>query len=94
MVINQKHTKADELFFVVDEQDRPLAPLPRRQVHGSGAWHRVSHIGIINDHGEVEQVTWLPATEVMQSMNVKDPKWANGSGYTTALIDDIVRANV
>ena len=46
-------SKADELFFVVDEHDRPLAPLPRRLVHGHGVWHRVSHIWLVNDRGEV-----------------------------------------
>ncbi len=45
--------KADELFFVVDEHDTPLAPLPRKLVHGHGVWHRVSHIWLVNDRREV-----------------------------------------
>lgn len=46
-------SKADELFFVVDEHDRPLAPLPRRQVHGHAVWHRVSHIWLVNDRNQI-----------------------------------------
>jgi 8-oxo-dGTP pyrophosphatase MutT (NUDIX family) len=51
--MNQKQSKADELFFVVDEQDQPLAPLPRKLVHGHGVWHRVAHVWLVNDRGEV-----------------------------------------
>jgi isopentenyldiphosphate isomerase len=50
---NQKQLKADELFFVVDGNDRPIAPLPRKLVHGHGVWHRVSHVWIFNDAGQV-----------------------------------------
>lgn len=40
------------MFFVVDEGDRPLAPLPRKLVHGHGVWHRVAHIWVQNDRGQ------------------------------------------
>lgn len=40
--------KENELFFVVDENDSPLEPLPRKLVHGHGIWHRVSHIWILD----------------------------------------------
>lgn len=51
--VNQKISKADELFFVVDENDRPQEPLPRKLVHGYGVWHRVSHIWLQNDNGQI-----------------------------------------
>lgn len=51
--MNQKVAKADELFFVVDEHDQPLEPLPRKLVHGHGVWHRVSHIWLQNDKGQL-----------------------------------------
>src|SRR3972149_9795928 len=37
-----------ELLFVVDENNKPLKPLPRRVVHSQGIWHRTSHIWVIN----------------------------------------------
>lgn len=53
MMKDQKETKANELFFVVDENDSPLDSLPRRLVHGHGVWHRVSHIWILDGKGSV-----------------------------------------
>ena len=50
---DQKDYKADELFFVVDEHDNPLSPLPRKLVHGHGVWHRVSHVWILDGVGNV-----------------------------------------
>lgn len=52
-MMNQSVNKANELFYVVDEKDRPLAPMPRRLVHGHGVWHRVAHIWLVNDAGEI-----------------------------------------
>lgn len=51
--MNQKQAKADELFFVVDEHDQPLEPLPRKFVHGHGVWHRVAHVWLVNDSKQV-----------------------------------------
>lgn len=51
--MNQAQSKADELFFVVDENDRPLEPLPRRLVHGHGVWHRTAHVWVVNDKNQV-----------------------------------------
>jgi 8-oxo-dGTP pyrophosphatase MutT (NUDIX family) len=51
-MIDQKVGKADEPFFVVDGNDRPLPSLPRRLVHGRGIWHRVSHVWVVNDRGQ------------------------------------------
>lgn len=51
--MNQKQARADELFFVVDKHDQPLAPLPRRLVHGHGVWHRVAHVWLVNSKREV-----------------------------------------
>lgn len=51
--VDQKASKANELFFVVDENDQPKEPLPRRLVHGHGVWHRVAHIWLYNDRGQI-----------------------------------------
>jgi 16S rRNA (adenine1518-N6/adenine1519-N6)-dimethyltransferase len=50
---DQKEDKANELFLVVDENDSPLSPLPRKLVHGHGVWHRVSHIWVLDGNGNV-----------------------------------------
>jgi 16S rRNA (adenine1518-N6/adenine1519-N6)-dimethyltransferase len=50
---DQKDDKANEQFLVVDENDNPLDPLPRRLVHGYGVWHRVSHLWILDGKGHV-----------------------------------------
>jgi len=42
----------DELLFVVDENNNPVAPKPRQEVHANGYWHRVAHIWIINNKKE------------------------------------------
>ncbi len=51
--MSQKISKADEPFFVVDENDQPLESLPRKLVHGHGVWHRVSHVWLQNDKGQL-----------------------------------------
>lgn len=51
--MNQKVSKANEMFFVVDEDDNPLPALPRRLVHDHGVWHRVAHIWILNTAGQI-----------------------------------------
>lgn len=51
--MNQKITKADELFFVVDKDDRPQKPLARKLVHGRGIWHRVAHVWLWNNKGQI-----------------------------------------
>lgn len=43
----------DELLFVVDENNNPIAPKPRHEVHANGYWHRVTHIWIVNDKKEI-----------------------------------------
>jgi len=43
----------DELLFVVDEDNNPLEPKPRREVHDNDYWHRTSDIWIINRKGQV-----------------------------------------
>lgn len=52
-MMDQKQEKANELFFVVDENDNPLDPLPRKLVHGHGVWHRVAHVWVLDGRGEV-----------------------------------------
>ncbi len=44
---------ADEMFAVVDEQDRVIGAAPRRQVHGNNLRHRAVHILLFNPKGEV-----------------------------------------
>lgn len=51
--MNQQQAQAEELLFVVDENDLPLRPLPRREVHSYGIWHRTAHIWLVNDAQEV-----------------------------------------
>jgi isopentenyldiphosphate isomerase len=43
----------DELFDVVDEQDRVTGQLPRREVHRLGLRHRAVHILVRNRAGQV-----------------------------------------
>ncbi len=42
-----------ELLFVVDEENRPIEPRPRKEVHERGYWHRNSHVRIKNSSGQV-----------------------------------------
>lgn len=42
-----------ELLFVVDENNIPLEPKPRDEVHAKGYWHRNTHLWIVNDKGEL-----------------------------------------
>lgn len=44
---------AKELLFVVDENNTELDPLPRNQVHAEGRWHRVSHIWVYDEKGNI-----------------------------------------
>ena len=43
----------DELFDVVDEEDRVIGVKPRREVHRLGLRHRAIHVLIFNRHGEL-----------------------------------------
>jgi isopentenyldiphosphate isomerase len=43
----------NELLFVVDENNTPLPPKPRHQVHSSGDWHRTSHVWIKNNQQQL-----------------------------------------
>ena len=43
---------AEELF-VVDENDQPIKPLKRSEVHSTGAWHRVAHIWVHDGEGNI-----------------------------------------
>jgi isopentenyl-diphosphate delta-isomerase type 1 len=42
-----------ELFDVVDEQDRVIGRAPRREVHARGLRHRAVHMLVVNRAGEV-----------------------------------------
>jgi len=37
-----------ELLFVVDENNKPLEPLPRDEVHSKGIWHRSTNMLVLN----------------------------------------------
>ncbi|MFO0703764.1 MAG: NUDIX domain-containing protein [Patescibacteria group bacterium] len=39
---------SEELLLVVDENNNPIKPLPRKQVHSEGHWHRTAHIFIVD----------------------------------------------
>lgn len=41
------------MFFVVDANDQPLPPLPRKLVHGHNVWHRSVHVWIVNNQGQI-----------------------------------------
>jgi isopentenyldiphosphate isomerase len=43
----------DELFDVVDEHDRVIGQLPRREVHARGLRHRSVHLLVVNRAGRV-----------------------------------------
>lgn len=43
----------DELLFVVDEENNPIEPRTREEVHRYGIWHRTSHVWIINKENQV-----------------------------------------
>lgn len=43
----------DELFDVVDAQDRVTGQLPRREVHRLGLRHRAVHLLVVNGAGDV-----------------------------------------
>lgn len=44
---------SDELFDVVDQQDRVVRQAPRREVHAHGWLHRAVHVLVFNRAGEV-----------------------------------------
>jgi isopentenyl-diphosphate Delta-isomerase len=43
----------DELFDVVDEQDRVIGQATRREVHAKGLKHRAVHVLVFNGQGQV-----------------------------------------
>jgi len=43
----------DELFDVVDENDRPVGTMPRREVHRLKKRHRAVHLLVVNRAGKV-----------------------------------------
>lgn len=44
---------SSELLFVVDENNNPIAPKPRSEVHKDGYWHRTSHIIVFNNKKQI-----------------------------------------
>jgi len=44
---------AEELLFVVDENNNPQNPLPRHIVHGKGIWHRATGIWVVNNNKQI-----------------------------------------
>lgn len=43
----------NELLLVVDENNNPLGPKPRHEVHSQHLWHRVSHVWIYNSQKQL-----------------------------------------
>ena len=44
---------AEEIFDVVDEQDRVVRQAPRSEVHARGLLHRAVHVFVLNSAGEL-----------------------------------------
>jgi isopentenyldiphosphate isomerase len=44
---------ADELLFVVDQNNNPTQAKPRKVTHTKHLWHRCSHIWVINSKNQV-----------------------------------------
>jgi 8-oxo-dGTP diphosphatase len=42
-----------ELLFVVDAENHPIEPRPRKEVHENGYWHRNSHVWAKNAKGQI-----------------------------------------
>lgn len=45
--------KNDEILFVVNENNEPVQPLPRKEVHAKKIWHRNTHIWIFNKNKQI-----------------------------------------
>lgn len=43
----------DELLFVVNEDNKPIQPKPRDEVHKNGYWHRTTHVWIVNSKHQI-----------------------------------------
>jgi isopentenyl-diphosphate Delta-isomerase len=43
----------NELSFVVDQDNEPLEPKPRWEVHKKGYWHRISCVWIVNSKNQI-----------------------------------------
>ncbi len=43
----------DEMLFVVNDENEPIEPKPRKEVHANGYWHRNSHVWIKNSGGQI-----------------------------------------
>lgn len=43
----------EELLFVVDQNNSPIQPKTRKEVHNNGYWHRISHIWIVNSQHQI-----------------------------------------
>lgn len=43
----------NELLFVVDENNKPINPLPRHIVHEKLLWHRTTSIWVMNHNGQI-----------------------------------------
>jgi isopentenyl-diphosphate Delta-isomerase len=44
---------SEELFQTYDEDGRPLALVPRSQVHRTGLWHRAANVLLFRSNGEL-----------------------------------------
>jgi len=44
---------ADEIFDVVNENDKVIGQAPRKEVHARGLWHRAVHVLVFNANGDV-----------------------------------------
>ncbi len=76
-----------ELIFVVDEENNPLEPMPRDEVHKNGIWHRTTDIWVLNSKGE------LLCEKRSMAKDVSPGEWESiFGGHTLAGEDDLESA--
>ena len=82
---------AEELFDVVDEQDRVLKQAPRSQVHAQKWLHRASHIFVFNSRGDLLVHRRTATKDECPSMFTSSASGhlAAGEGYETAAVREL-----
>jgi isopentenyl-diphosphate delta-isomerase len=81
----------DELLFVVDGNDNPLEPKPRKEVHAKKYWHRVSHIFVKNPSNQIlcHQRSMLKDSNPGKWNVVFGGHLAPGEDYLTGAINEL-----
>lgn len=82
---------AEELFDVVDQNDRVLTQAPRSQVHAQKWLHRASHIFVFNSKGELlihRRTVTKDECPLMYTSSASGHLSA-GEGYETAAVREL-----